>query len=75
MLSNSFLFWFKRKKKGKELLVTTVFILGVFLMCGPARTFILEDYIYNKYLGTRAVCDGASRAGRSRTSLCWSLHD
>ena len=73
MLSNSFCFWFKRKEKRKELLVTPVFILGVFLMCGPARTFILEDYIYNKNLGIRAVCNGARRAGKSRTSLCRSL--
>ena len=75
MLSNSLVSGSKERKKRKELLVTPVFILGVFIMCGPARTFVLEDYIYNKYLGTRAVCNGASRAGRSRTSLCWSLQD
>ena len=71
MLSNSFVSGSKERKE----LVTPVFILGVFLMCGPARTFVLEDYIYNKYLGTKAVCNGASRAGKSCTSLCWSLQD
>ena len=69
MLSNSFCFWFKRKEKRKELLVTPVFILGVFLMYGPARSFILEDYIY-----VGAELEKVARVSKSLQDYLTSLY-
>ena len=69
MLSNSFCFWFKRKEKRKELLVTPVFILGVFLMYGPVRSFILEDYIY-----VGAELEKVARVSKSLQDYLTSLY-